>query len=383
MPNIKSRIPSLALAFSVAASSVAVGIVANDHFNPRTTSTMDTTEVVKAVMPGVVRLNVTNPAESAGGEEEHGTGSGFIIDSKNGYIVTNNHVAGKANKIIVQLANDKKYVGTLIGTDELSDIAVVQITPEKGTILPQQKFADSDKVRLGEQVLAIGSPFGFRNSVSFGVISAVNRDLENPVQRLIQNDVAVNPGNSGGPLFNKKGEVVGVNNEIFSKTGQSAGISFAIPSNLAKMVAETLIANKDHKMHWGYMGIMMEMTKDGPKKDAAEPDFPLNISIKEVLPDSPAAKAGLKAGDIITSINGQEVSSGSEISHKILPLQVGGKADITYLRGGKQDHAVVTLGEAMKKAEAKNDNDGSPKEAPPTPMPDQAPKFHFGIPRQP
>jgi serine protease Do len=374
MPNLKSRIPSLALAFSVAASSVALGFAANDHFNPPSPA-MNTTDVVKAVMPAVVKIDVTVASESPGEKEGHGLGSGFIIDGKNGYIVTNNHVAGKASKIIVRLANDKKYVGTLVGTDELSDISVIQIKPEPGTVLPQQSFADSDKVQLGDSVLAIGSPFGLKDTVSTGVVSALNRNVDNPVQRLIQNDVAVNPGNSGGPLFNKDGKVIGVNNEIYSKTGQSAGISFAIPSNLVKMVAAKLITDK--KMHWGYMGIVMEMSKDGPKKDAIEPDAPLNIVVKEVIAGSPAEKSGLKTGDIILGANGQDAKDSADLSHTVIPLQVGAKVDITYIRAGKKAHTIVTLGEQMKSAAAEAPEDGSPQDGPSGP---DAPKFHFGTP---
>ena len=196
MPISNKWIPSLTLAFAAAA-----GFYSHDYLTPPPVPAVTTTELVKDVMPAVVRLTVT--AEEAPEGISGGTGSGsgviFRFDGKDGYIITNNHVVEDSRKIVVQLANDQKYLGTLIGTDKLSDIAVVQITPEAGTVLQQQSFADSDTVDPGDTVVAIGSPFGFRNSVSKGIVSALNRSLDNgPVLRMIQRDASINPGNSGG-----------------------------------------------------------------------------------------------------------------------------------------------------------------------------------------
>lgn len=365
MSKSRTLIPSLVIAFAAAAAG---GFAAHDYIKPETA--VDTAKIVKAVMPAVVNISVTTAAETPGGEKGNGTGSGFIIDGKNGYIVTNNHVVGNASKIIVQLPGEQQYVAKLIGTDKWADIAVIQVKSD--TVLPQQSFANSDTVNLGDPVVAIGSPFGFHHSVSTGIISGLNRDLkDSPVQRLIQNDAAVNPGNSGGPLFNRDGKVIGVNNEIFSRSGASAGISFAIPSNLVKMVAGKLIA--DGKMHWGYMGIVMSMTKDGPKTSPIDPDEPQNVQITGVAPDSPAEKAGLKDGDIIISVNNKAVKDSSDVSYQVVPMLAGAKADIGYLRGKEKGHAIVTLGELPD----------TPNEAPSAPGPDNGntPKFHFGTPR--
>ncbi|MDB5491158.1 MAG: serine endoprotease DegQ [Micavibrio sp.] len=384
MSKFNTWIPSLALAFSVAAA----GIAANDHFNPPVsapTRSLDTSALVKAVMPAVVSIKGTSAPSAPGEPRGQGSGSGYIIDGKNGYIVTNHHVVGKADSIIVQLANDKKFKAKLIGLDEKADIAVLQITSD--TPLPQVSLADSDSVRLGDPIMAVGSPFVFRNTVSTGIVSGLDRDLAelthdpegSPVQLLIQNDASVNPGNSGGPLFNKDGKVIGMNNAIYSRSGSSAGISFAIPSNLVKRVAEQLISKG--KMSWGYLGIALSMSKDGPKVSEVDPEELLNVEISGVFADSPAEKAGLKDGDIILSINGKDVKSPSDATHRILPLMAGTKVDIAYMRGKVTAHAMVTLGEipVEAKEEAAPEQDNTNKEPPPAPMP----KFGFGMPKHP
>lgn len=374
MSKIHAWIPSLALAFSAA----AVGIVGYDHLNPPANSNVSTPDLVNTVMPVVVNIGLIGKHPLTGEDVQVGVGSGFIIDGKNGYIVTNDHVAGsdKVEKIIVTLQGDKKYVAKLVGTDKLSDIAVLQIKTD--TVLPQAVFGNSDTIHSGETVIAIGSPRGLSNSVTRGIISTTNRDVGNPIQHLIQSDAAINPGNSGGPLFNSKGQVIGVNELIYSTTGGWAGLGFAIPSNMVKLVSAKLIA--DGEIKWGFLGINMKMSKEGPVKSTDELADPKNIKIETVTPDSPADKAGLKAGDFIVSINGKAVNDSGTISSEVARLMAGGKPNIGYIRDGVKGSTVVTLGERPKPpANAKDDgenedDDGKPPAPEAVPMPNPTPK---------
>lgn len=281
-----------------------------------------------------------------GGQDAHprqfrGLGSGVIINAEKGYVITNNHVIKDADKITIQLDDGREFKAKLVGADPQSDVALVQIENPKN--LTALKFADSDKLRVGDFSVAIGNPFGLGQTVTSGIISALSRstgDADEGYQNYIQTDAAVNQGNSGGPLINLKGELIGINTAIISPSGGNAGIAFAIPSNMVNNLVQQIIEFGGVKR--GMLGIKGgELNADLAKEfgvDAQQGAF-----ISEVFPESAAAKAGLKAGDVITELNGQKLHSFSELRAKIATSGVGKDIELTYLRDGKTAKAKVTL----------------------------------------
>ena len=233
--------------------------------------------------------------------------SGFII-SKDGYILTNHHVIEGADEVVVRLANREEYVATIVGSDKASDIAVLKVD---GKNLPVLKFGDSDSLKVGEWVLAIGSPFGFDHSVTAGIVSAIGRSLpsDNYVP-FIQTDVAINPGNSGGPLFNLDGEVIGINSQIYSRTGGFMGLSFAIPIEMAVDVASQI---KDKgSVSRGWLGVLIqEVTRE--LAESFGMDNPQGALVAKDLQSSPAEEAGLQVGDVIVEFNGKKVMRSSSL----------------------------------------------------------------------
>lgn len=270
--------------------------------------------------------------------EQRGTGSGFII-SNDGIILTNAHVVDDADEIIVHLTDKREFRGKVLGTDPQTDIAVVKIEAKD---LPVLKLGHSKDLQVGEWVAAIGSPFGLDNTVTAGIVSAVSRALpSDQFVPFIQTDVAVNPGNSGGPLFNMKGEVVGINSQIFSTSGGFMGLSFAIPIDLAIQIKDQLI-QKGHVTR-GYIGVyIQELTQE-----LAE-NFNLKdlngALITKVEKDSPAAKAGLQAGDVILEINQQPVTSSTSLPMIVSTLKPGDTATILILRDGQQIKQRILIG---------------------------------------
>jgi serine protease Do len=266
-------------------------------------------------------------------------GSGFII-SGDGYILTNYHVTKGADEIIVRLSDRRELIAELIGADERSDIALLKIDAKE---LPTAKLGDSENVKVGEWVLAIGSPFGFDHSVTAGIVSAIGRSLpsENYVP-FIQTDVAINPGNSGGPLFNMRGEVVGINSQIFSRTGGYMGLSFAIPIEVAMEVVEQLKVKG--KVSRGWLGVhIQDVTRElaesfGLKK-------PMGALVAKVLPDSPAGDAGVQVGDIIIEFNSHEIDRSAGLPPLVGRARVGSSLPMKVLRDGKRLSLSVTLGE--------------------------------------
>lgn len=268
-----------------------------------------------------------------------GKGSGFII-SADGYVITNAHVVQRADEVTVSLTDKREFKAKVIGTDDRTDVAVLKIDT---TGLPKLNIGDSDKVRVGEWVLAIGSPFGFENTVTAGIVSAKSRDTGDFVP-FIQTDAAVNPGNSGGPLFNTKGEVIGINSQIFSGSGGYLGISFAIPMNTAMSVANQLI--KTGKVNRGRVGVTMNPAPI--TKDLAESLGLPNTKgalIDEVTKDSPAEKAGILAQDFILKVNGKQIETYIDVTRAISNTPPGTKVVMSIWRKGGQKDITVTVGE--------------------------------------
>ena len=272
--------------------------------------------------------------------QQVGQGSGFII-SEDGYILTNNHVVGEADKIVVTLRDGKEHQAKLVGTDPGSDVALIKIDAEK---LPTIELGDSDALEIGEWVIAVGSPFGLQATVTVGVVSAKSRGVGiTQYEDFIQTDAAINPGNSGGPLLNVDGKAVGINTAIFSQSGGYMGIGFAIPVNMAKSILNQL--KETGKVTRGYLGIIMHPEKIS--SDLAEA-FGLKstngVLITEVVPDSPAEKAGLERRDVIIKMNDQNVEDWQSFRNAIAMLKPGTRIDLTVVRDGKQKKATVEIG---------------------------------------
>jgi serine protease Do len=270
--------------------------------------------------------------------EAQSLGSGFIISS-DGYVLTNNHVVADADEIMVRLSDRSEFQAKVVGTDPRTDVALLKID---GKNLPTVKLGDSEKLKVGEWVLAIGSPFGFDHSVTKGIVSAKGRTLPNDTYvPFIQTDVAINPGNSGGPLFNMNGEVVGINSQIFTRSGGFMGLSFAIPIDVALDVSNQL--KKDGKVSRGWLGVVIQEVN----KDLAESfglDKPAGALVAQVLEDGPAAKGGLQVGDVILSMNGQPIIMSADLPHLVGGLKEGAKASLDVVREGKRRTLDVTIG---------------------------------------
>jgi len=266
-------------------------------------------------------------------------GSGFII-SEDGYVLTNYHVVKDADEIIVRLSDRRELRGEVIGLDERSDIALLKID---ATNLPVVKIGKSTSLEVGEWVLAIGSPFGFDHSATAGIVSAKGRSLpsENYVP-FIQTDVAINPGNSGGPLFNQDGEVVGVNSQIYSRTGGYMGLSFAIPIEVAMDVADQL--KTKGRVTRGWLGVLIQdVTLDLAESFGMK--HPHGALVAKVLPDSPAAAAGIRVGDIIMKFNGRDVVNSASLPPIVGGSRVGVKIQVDIIRDGHPGQLDVELGE--------------------------------------
>ena len=276
-------------------------------------------------------------------EQPQALGSGFVIDPS-GYIVTNHHVIAQANEIKVKFQDEKELKAKLIGQDKLTDLALLKV--ESKEPLPYVKFADSDKSRVGHSVIAIGNPFGLGGTVTSGIISAFNRDINSgPYDSFIQTDASINKGNSGGPLFNLDGEVVGINSAIFSPSGGSVGIGFSIPANLAKPIIEQL--RKFGKTQRGWLGVrIQEITPDIAKSLGLKDEEGVLISM--VNPGEPAEKSGLKAGDVIIEFNGQKIKDVRSLQRTVAESAVESKAKVKVWRNRKFKNFTVKLGELEK-----------------------------------
>ena len=355
---------------SVRASAQAAAAPAPDELP---TPPVNFAPVVKAVTPAVVNISTTRVLRSTEGEQQQqfddpffrrffgdefyrrfgiprerrqsSLGSGVIVDPA-GYIITNNHVIANADEIKVVMSDKREFTGKVVGTDPKTDLAVLKIeNGNKG--LPTIKWGDSDKLDVGEYVLAIGNPFGLNQTVTMGIVSAVGRanvgiaDYED----FIQTDAAINPGNSGGALVNARGELVGVNTAIFSRSGGYMGIGFAVPSNMVRNVMDSLI--KSGKVVRGWLGVSIQ----GVTPDLAK-NFGLSEAkgalVSEVLPGSPAAKAGIKSGDVIIDFDGKEVEDQTALRNIVAQTPVGKAVKVKVVRDKKTKTVKVNIGEQPK-----------------------------------
>jgi len=329
-------------------------------------------EVAKAVTPSVVNISTSRvsrlPEGHSGGapfddpffrrffgdelfrrfeapkdRRERSLGSGVIADA-GGYIITNNHVVSKADEIRVLFSDKRSFTAKVVGTDPKTDIAVIKVDAKD---LPTIPWADSDKLQVGEYVLAIGNPFGLNQTVTMGIVSAVGRANVGiaEYEDFIQTDAAINPGNSGGALVNARGELVGINTAIFSQSGGYMGIGFAVPSNMVRSVMEQLI--KGGKVVRGYLGVsIQELTQDLARQFGVADTK--GVLISDVLADSPAKRAKLERGDVIVEFDGRAVENPTQFRNLVAQTPIGKKVHVKFLRGGKERDLDVTIAEQPK-----------------------------------
>lgn len=292
-------------------------------------------------------------------------GSGFVIDAS-GYVVTNNHVVGEAEEIKVIFPDNTHYPATLVGRDPKTDLALLKIKSDKP--FPAVSFGDSDAMKVGDWVIAVGNPFGLGGSVSAGIVSARGRNINSgPFDDFIQTDAAINRGNSGGPLFNSKGEVIGVNSAIYSPNGGSIGIGFAIPSAMAKSVVETL--KKDGVVHRGWLGVKIQAVSEEVANSLGL-GKPRGALVIEINKDSPAVGSGLVAGDVIVRFDGREIDEMRKLPRYVAETKIGKKVDVVVWRKGKEVTLSMKIGELPeddskqgalgKKSGKKSEGDAAP-----------------------
>lgn len=292
-----------------------------------------------------------DPSDNQGGKprkyKQRGLGSGVVV-GREGYIITNNHVVQGADEIIVKLSDKRQFKGKVVGADPRTDLAVVRISAGK---LPYLELGDSDKTKVGDRVIAIGNPFGLNQTVTSGIISAVGRadvgiaDYED----FIQTDAAINPGNSGGALVSMKGELIGLNTAIFSTSGGYQGIGFAIPSNMIKVVMESLI--KKGKVIRGWLGVGIQpLTPELARQFGLKSEK--GVLVSEVTDGGPARKAGLQRGDVILQYGGKDLSSISEFRNMVAREKPGNRVTLKILRNGKEESVTVEIGELPSKLPA-------------------------------
>ena len=397
MKNIFHRLNSRLMAFMLGGALVLAGSAATFSQKSKTTTynappvdarpvdretpgRVSFAPVVKKVAPGVVKITAVAKAHNAAaqsmppaiedfmrrffGEQfstpmprnqvprQEGIGSGVIV-TKDGYILTNNHVVDGADELKVSMQDGHEYIAKVVGRDPKSDIAVIKIDAQD---LPAVAIADSDKVEVGDVVLAIGNPFGIGQTVTTGIVSATGRagavglDYED----FIQTDAAINPGNSGGALVDADGRLIGINTAILSRTGGNQGIGFAVPSDLARDVMSSLI--KDGHVTRGYMGVMIQDINPALAKQFKLKDE-TGALVGDVTPKSPAEKAGLKSGDVVTEFNGKKVADSRHFKLEVAKVQPGETVSMKILRDGATKTLDVTVGEMPgTETVAKNDN---------------------------
>jgi Do/DeqQ family serine protease len=357
--------PAARALLAMVAFAFGSGIAAQP--NPRELPSL--APMIEQVSAAVVNIAVTSKAESDSADapedellrrffdfepppgrrrEIEGAGSGVIVDAAKGYILTNHHVVANADKITVTLQENRSLAARIVGTDEGSDLAVLQVEPLNLKSLP---FGDSTSLRVGDYVVAIGNPFGFSNTVTSGIVSALGRSgiNSNAFEDFIQTDASINPGNSGGALVNLRGELVGINSAIISRTGGNVGIGFAIPVNMARAVMAQLIENG--AVRRGLLGVNIQ---DVTPELAATLGLPGNSGalVSQVAPDSAAEKAGIQIEDVIVSVNGIRLRDSGSLKNAIGLLPPGENVTVGLIRGGRERTVTAVLGELTAAAVA-------------------------------
>jgi Do/DeqQ family serine protease len=309
------------------------------------------TQVSRQRVPEMFRHFFGGPSEQVQERPFKGLGSGVIIDAKNGYVVTNNHVVDNATEILVQLTDGREIKAKKLGADAQSDIALLQIEEDKLTAVP---LADSDQLRVGDFVVAIGNPFGLNQTVTSGIVSALGRSGLNigGLEDFIQTDAAINRGNSGGALVNLKGELVGINTAIFGSGGGNVGIGFAIPSNMMKSLVDQIV--EFGEVRRGLLGIAGQDI-DAALAEAMNLDINKGAFVNEVSPESAADEAGIEAGDLIIAVNGDDIEDFQQLRAKIGTLGAGAKVTLTIVRKGERKTINVVLGDASQNQVAARD----------------------------
>ena len=316
---------------------------------PAANSALSVSALYDRVHQGVVTIKVTTPQGQA-------LGSGFVIDGE-GHIVTNDHVVDGASSISVEFSDGSTYDAQLVGTDASTDIGVIKVDAPSSELTPLQ-LGDSGALQVGDEVVAIGSPLGLNETVTSGIVSALNRTITSPnnfsINDAIQTDAAINHGNSGGPLLDLQGQVIGINSQIESDSGGNDGIGFAVPSNTVQSVVSQLIATG--KVQHAYLGVGIATITDALSSQLG---LPAGVEVTQVTSGGPAADAGLKAadattvvggqefptgGDVITAVNGKAVSTSEELQSVIGAMKPGDSASVTYSRDGSEHTVQVTLG---------------------------------------
>ena len=313
----------------------------------------DFADLAERVLPAVVNIGVSGeqtvqpPPEIRGTpleryfrgrrERVQGAGSGFVIDPS-GLVVTNNHVIGQAQRVTVGLQGGQELQARVVGGDELTDLALLRV--ESRTPMVAVAFGSSAAMRIGQWVLAAGNPFGLGGSVTTGIVSARGRDIgAGPFDDFIQTDAAINPGNSGGPLFNTAGEVIGINTAIYSPSGANAGIGFATPSDLARPVIETL--RRDGRVERGWLGVeVQDIVGDDPRAAGRG----RAVLVAGLVRNGPAARSGLRAGDVVTALNGERTDSSRALVRGVAAVAPGQSVRLTVTREGRAQEITVTVG---------------------------------------
>jgi len=320
-------------AFSGNSKTVVRQVSVGDSQTAAATSGLSVNSIYKRTNRGVVDVKVNSQASNAfgGTQSQSAEGSGFVYDSS-GHVITNQHVVDGATSVRVTFWNGQTYTAHVVGTDASTDLAVLKVDAPSSALYPLV-LGDSSKVQVGDNVVAIGSPFGLAETVTAGIVSALHRQMTSPnnfsIDDSIQTDAAINHGNSGGPLLDAQGHVIGVNAQIESDSGGSDGVGFAIPSNTIKSIASQLISSG--KAQHAYLGVQLGRNGAGARV----------VSVRSA---TPAAKAGLHAGDVITSLGGTRISSSDDLRSAINARKPGDHVSVTFLRNGARHTVSLTLG---------------------------------------
>jgi len=350
MPGNGNRLAAIVAAAALAGGGAGAGVVALTHGSSHVTaapavtanvaqaasSTLTVGQIAKAATPGVVEIDATttssdSPFPFGGSGSSAAEGTGFVYDTS-GHIVTNQHVISGAGSVSVKLSDGSTYKATVVGSDPSTDIAVLHIDAPASKLVPLE-LGDSSTVAVGDGVVAIGNPFGLDGTVTSGIVSAVDREIQapdsTPIEGAIQTDAAINHGNSGGPLLDLQGKVVGITSQIESDSGGNDGVGFAIPSNLVRSIATQLISTG--KAQHALLGVNVTTGTGG-------------VKVNQVQQGTAAADAGLKAGDVITAVDGSPVQTAQRLRSVIAAHKPGDKVTLTLTRGGATKTLTATLG---------------------------------------